>query len=75
VAGQEGSVTLGEAPLHVDPVRVTLVRLADGSSIEGSEAAQPRNEAWRRASPAELAQLQLEIGHDSPSVTAGIGGQ
>ncbi len=50
VAGQEGCIAFGEAPLDVDPVDIPLVGLADGAAVERAQAPEPRQGASRLAS-------------------------
>ena len=63
LAHQEGSIALGEAPLGIDPVGVAFVGLADGAAVEGPQAAEPRHDARRLASPAERRELEFELVH------------
>ena len=71
-APHRSGVALSQAPLDVDPVVIAFVRLTDGAAVEGTQAAEPRDEAGRTASLAKCGELELELGHGE-SVAVGRG--
>ncbi len=68
VAQEEVRVTLGQAPLHVEPVHVTLVGVPNGATIERSQAAQPCQKARAAPPRTEGRELQIELRHSRTSV-------